>query len=71
MAGGGAGSTELIKTEGSFEGGGWMTSGREDWEQEEGQRVKAMREVDQSSSGLWALSQSVPRMMSCVPTVVT
>ena len=48
-----------------------MTSGREDWEQEEGQRVKAMCEVDQLSLGLWALSQSVPRMRLCVPMVVT
>ena len=48
-----------------------MTSGRDNWEQEGGQRVKAIREEDQLSSGLWALSQSVPRMRLCVPTVVT
>jgi hypothetical protein len=39
--------------------------------QEGGQQEKRRREVVRSSSGLWAFSQSVPRMISWVPTFVT
>ena len=39
--------------------------------QDGGHCVKARREVVQLSSGLWAFSQLVPRIRSCVPTAVT
>jgi hypothetical protein len=49
----------------------WMVSGLTDRAQDVGQRVNARVEHVQSSSGLWALSQSVPSMTSWVPTTVT
>ena len=39
--------------------------------QDGGQREKVICEVVQSSSGLWAFNQSVPRIMSCVAREVT
>ena len=50
--------------DGKDKGKGLMESGEQEREQDEGQREKMRREEDQSSSGLWALSQLVPRMIS-------
>jgi hypothetical protein len=47
-----------------------MVKDCEDRMQDDEHHVKARWEVVQSSSRLWALSQSVPRIKSCVPAVV-
>jgi hypothetical protein len=49
----------------------WIVRGRVVRAHVGGHRVNARAECVQSSSGLWALSQSVPRMTSWVPTAVT
>ena len=65
------GSRELIYIEGVFEVTGWTVRALVDKVQDGGHRVKARWEEVQSSSGLCALSQSVPRMISWEPTLVT
>ncbi len=49
---------------GKDKGKGLIERGEQEREQDEGQQGKMRHEEDQSSSGLWALSQLVPRMMS-------
>ena len=65
------GSRKLIYIEGVFEVAGWTIRAFVDKVQDGGHRVKARQEEVQSSSGLWALSQSVPRIISWGPTLVT
>jgi hypothetical protein len=67
----GAGSRELIYTVGVSFVDVWIMSGHVDKIQVVEHRVNARRKLVQSSSGLWALSQSVPRIISWVPTEVT
>jgi hypothetical protein len=66
-----SGSIQLIIMAGVADQCGWMVRDREDRMWDGGHRVKARRKVVQSSLGLWALSQLVPRIRSCVPTAVT
>ena len=49
--------------DGKDKGKGLIERGEREREQDEGQQEKTRCEEDQSSSGLWALSQLVPRMM--------
>ena len=65
------GSRRLMYIAGEVVGGDWTTSLFVDRVQVFGHRVKASFEFVQSSSGLWALSQSVPRMTSWVLMDVT
>jgi hypothetical protein len=50
---------------------GCKTRGLQDKVQDGRQHVNASRSMAQSTSGLWALSQSVPRMISWSPRAVT
>jgi hypothetical protein len=50
---------------------GHMIIGVVDSEHDQGQRVRASCKVVQLTSGLWAFSQSVPRIISWVPMAVT
>jgi hypothetical protein len=68
--GGGQGSKELMYIAGFEDRVVVRVIVGDDKLQEGGQREKRRREVVQSSSGLWAFSQSVPRMISWVPTSV-
>jgi hypothetical protein len=65
------GSRRLIMVAGELIVVGRMIIGIADNEHDLGQRVRANCEVVQLTSGLWAFSQSVPRMMSWVPIAVT
>ena len=66
-----SGRRQLITIRGEGEEGAEREKGVVETRQDRGQQVKVRQEEDQLSSGLWALSQSMPRIMSCVPIEVT